>query len=373
MKKLKNPFLLTGYFGKEYFCNREQELDTLLEHFNNDRNIVLYSWRRMGKTALIKCFVAELEQKNIAETVYVDLLGTRSMNAAIKQITEAVYEKFGKTKSGFSAAFQHLLKSIGANLSFNPQSGMPEFSLSLKQSEKANRSLNALGDFLQKRKKQIIVVLDEFQQIGRYSKENGEAFFRTWMQEYPGIRFIYSGSHRQMMISMFADKNRPFYRSAQLMQLNPISFSSYKPFITQHFERNGKQIDADVIDAIYEWSREQTYCIQLLCNKLFAKHDKIKVEHLQPICTEVINQESPILSNYSNLLTDMQWKVLLAVAKEEPLKNPQSKNFIEQYHLGASSSVSTALKKLIEKELVIQEESSYYIHDVLMTRWLQNF
>ena len=68
----------------------------------------------------------------------------------------------------------------------------------------------------------------------------------------------------------------------------------------------------------------------------------------------------------------MQWKVLQAIAKEEPLVNPLSKEFINRYHMGATSSVSTALRMLQKNELVIEEDGTYFVHDVLLARWLQS-
>ena len=330
------------------------------------------SWRRMGKTALLKYFLTNLEREKKAETVYVDLLGTRDMSVAVKQITQAVYDRFGKTSSGISTAFQKLLGKIGAELSFDPVTGAPSFGFGIRNQGVTDKSLEAIGSFLDNRKKQILITLDEFQQVTNYSDQDGEAVFRSWMQSFPGIRFIFSGSHRNMMISMFSEKNRPFYRSAQLLQLNPIDLTSYKPFIRNHFKDNQKYIDETAIESIYSWSRKQTYCTQLLCNKLFGLYNNVNPENLFSVYEDIMAQESPVFSGYTKLLTRTQWEVILAIAKEEPLTNPLSKQFADKYHLGAASSVSTALKMLQKNELVIEDDGEYYVHDVLLARWLQS-
>src|SRR5690606_38197242 len=108
-----------------------------------------------------------------------------------------------------------------------PLSGIPEVSLGLKETNVPERSLEAIGQFLSQRKNQVVVALDEFQQISNYEEKNAEAVFRSWMQQFPGIRFIYSGSHRRMMQAMFTEKKRPFYRSSQLMALDPIDEKEY--------------------------------------------------------------------------------------------------------------------------------------------------
>jgi hypothetical protein len=372
VRKLKNPFLLTGFYGKEYFCNRENELNKLRDHFENERNVVLYSWRRFGKTALIKCFTSELETEKRSETVYVDLLGTRNATTALQYIVQAVYDRYGKTGSGISLAFQKLLGSTGFEISFDPVTGIPRISLDFRPKTDTEKSLKAIGDFIAARKKRVLVVLDEFQQITQYSSEDGESLFRSWMQSFPEIRFIFCGSHRHMMVSMFSEQNRPFYLSSQLMQLNSIDKVHYMEFIRDHFNHAGKGITVAAVDRIFEWSRMQTYCIQLICNKLYGHFNQVSMEEVEIVVCEILDQEGPFFSEYTRLLSEMQWNVLKAVAQEEPLSTPLSNDFIGKYQLGATSSVSTALDMLKRNELIIFDEGKYLVHEVLLARWLQS-
>lgn len=371
MKKLQNPFLLTGFYSKEYFCDRESEIKELKDHFVNERNVVLFSWRRIGKTALLKCFLEDIMEEGETETLYVDLLGTRDVSAALRKITKAVYESYGETTSGISVSFKNLLSKTGLELSFDPVTGVPKFSIGVRQSENADKSLEAIGAFLSSRKKRVIIILDEFQQVTSYPEKDGEAIFRSWAQSYPGIRFFFSGSHRNMMLSMFTEKDRPFYRSAQLMQLDPIEFKAYKDFVRHHFISNKKSFNEKAFEEIYSWARKQTYYIQLICNKVFGSYNGMNLEIIDEVYKQILDQESHVFSGYTRLLTNMQWKVLLAVAKEEPLSSPLANDFISRYQLGAASSVSTALKMLEKNELVIIDEDNYCVHDVLLSRWLQ--
>lgn len=94
-------------------------------------------------------------------------------------------------------------------------------------------------------------------------------------------------------------------------------------------------------------------------------------EMLNDIFEEIIQQEIPVFSSYQSLFTNYQWKVLVAIAKAEYVKNPLSRSFSDRFALGAASSVKTAINSLESKEFVIKQDSGLTIHDTLLMRWLQ--
>lgn len=371
-RTLKNPFVVIGFRGSAYFCDRERELDALLTNFENGRNTVLYSWRRMGKTSLLRYLGHELEARNAAHTVYVDLLPTRSMDDALVAIVRALQEEFNRTSTGLGSRWWALLGQVGLDVSLDPVTGMPSVGLGMRQRLQPLPSLNAIGTFLAEQERQVLFVLDEFQEVVNYDDGNAEAVFRTWMQQFPQIRFVFSGSNRGMMSSMFTERNRPFYRSAELLQLEAIPLDVYRPFIHKHFTAGFKTIDDEAITALYDWSRGQTHAIQLMCNKLYAVYDFVTTDDVDEVTNSLLIQETPVVTNYRSLLTRQQWNVLVAVAKAEPLHSPSAADFIERYRLGASSSVRSAIASLLEKELLIEEDGAILVHDVVLLRWLQS-
>ena len=356
MKEPFNPFVINTYQGKEYFCDRENDLKTLISHIENDRNVVLYAWR--------------LETSKDYETLYIDLLATQNIAEAIQAISSSIYEKYGKTSSGLSASIQKLLASIGATISFNAISGTPELMLGINKFEQPSQSLSALGEFLLSRKKRIVIAIDEFQQITDYEGTNAEAIFRAWVQQIPEVRFIFSGSHRALMEAMFTEKKRPFYQSSMLESLQPITLEAYTDFITQHFQDSKKTIEPVSIEKIYTWSRGQTYTVQLVCNHLFANYKKVTDADVDTVFNQILVQQQAIYANFQKMLTRVQWTVFRAIAKEEPLQNPLSKDFLTKHNLGAASTVSTALKALERLELVVKDEGNYLVHEVQLARWM---
>ena len=69
--KPSNPFVINGYRGPEYFCDRIQETNKVISALANERNITLMAPRRYGKTGLIRNVFNALP--NDYASIYVDI------------------------------------------------------------------------------------------------------------------------------------------------------------------------------------------------------------------------------------------------------------------------------------------------------------
>ena len=54
MKTVDNPFVISGYEGAHYFCDRGAETEQLRHEIANGNNVALIATRRMGKSGLIE-------------------------------------------------------------------------------------------------------------------------------------------------------------------------------------------------------------------------------------------------------------------------------------------------------------------------------
>ena len=65
------------------------------------------------------------------------------------------------------------------------------------------------------------------------------------------------------------------------------------------------------------------------------------------------------------------WTILLgAIARERLVSSPLSQQFISTHHLPATSSVRTALKALVDKQLVSKTPTGYLVSDRFFAKWL---
>lgn len=86
--KPKNPFVLRGYRGPEYFCDREAETRRIVSALENERNTTLMAPRRYGKTGLIRHVFGRLPDDYAS--VYVDIYATRNLAEFTQAFANAV-------------------------------------------------------------------------------------------------------------------------------------------------------------------------------------------------------------------------------------------------------------------------------------------
>jgi uncharacterized protein len=364
--ELDNPFLTQGYAGKEYFCDRQSETKKLRTTLENGRNVTLISLRRMGKTGLIHHAFYEMK----TDCVYVDILHTSNLKEFTTIFSKAVLNQLespiGKSWNQITSIF----KKIQPSIKLDPLSGQPAFDLTIATEKEAENTLEDIFSYLKKRKKKAVIAIDEFQQISFYPEKKTEALLRSCIQNLHHIQFIFSGSSKHILTAMFSHANRPFYQSTQFLFLEHLKKEDYAAFILHHFSRFKKRIDVNSIDEILEWSRLHTFYVQLICHKLFLKIEKSSSPKLlAEVKEEIFEENEPYFISYKNLLSDQQWNLLKAIAKEGEVSKINQKTFLNTHRLSASS-VQRSIKALEEREMIVHESGAYRVYDVFLGRWL---
>ncbi|MGN1236066.1 MAG: ATP-binding protein, partial [Bacteroidaceae bacterium] len=233
MKK-SNPFITNGYAGPEYFCDRVEETNQIVEMLTNENNIALISPRRIGKTELIHhCFNLPKIKENY-HTFIIDIYSTNSINDLVNVFGKAIINSLRpKDKSVWEKLLQ-IITSLRSEISFD-LNGQPVWGLGLGTLQNPETTLDEIFTYLNEADKQCLVAIDEFQQITNYNDKRVEALLRTYIQRCTNAHFIFSGSHRHIMAEMFTSPARPFYQSVILMNLKPLDTDKYNKFATEKF------------------------------------------------------------------------------------------------------------------------------------------
>jgi len=356
------------------FCNRKQELRRINQDLQDNTPILIISPRRYGKTSLaLKAF----EQIKWSYA-HVDLYKALTEEDIEKFILQGIGQLIGKIESipkkllqlanDFFASLhvKVVVAKTGLELEYNPN----------KQAVKdlILRSLEQLHELARKRKKHVILFLDEFQVVGEVTKNHSiEALIREAAQKSTYVSYVFSGSNRHLMEQLFYDRKRPFYNLCDQIRIDRIDEVEYIKHINNAAVKNwGKKLQENTLAEIFNLTEFHPYYVNKLCSLLW-QNDKF------PIQIDVIATWNKIaLENKSGIIRELdllsinQRKLLIFIAKNDALKELYSKDITQRIKL-TPSSIQRAIDLLLEKDYVyLNHKKCYRVLDPLIKEILRN-
>jgi len=370
---MTNPFVTSGYAGREYFCDRVQETEKLVSLLTNGNNVALISPRRIGKTDLIRhCFAQEAVSDKY-HTFVIDIYATNSLRDFVNLFGKAILDTLRSKGKKIWERFLQTLSSLRAEIKFDAD-GKPIWSIGLGAITNPTITLDEIFAYLDNADKPCLIAIDEFQQITRYNDDkNVEATLRTYIQRSSNAHFVFAGSQRHLMSAMFASPSRPFYQSVAILNLKNIPMEKYEEFAAHHFQQAGKRLGQGVVKRLYEQFDGITYYLQRMMNYLFLSTpvgQTCPTEAIDSAIAEIVADSADTYTSLLMQIPEKQRMVLLAIASEGHSRNVSSGAFVKKYHLQSPSTVLSAIKGLLEKDLVTQEDGAYIVYDRLFSLWL---
>ena len=366
--KLRNPFITSGYAGKEYFCDRKKETQKLIAALENDRNVTLMAPRRYGKTGLIHNVFATMPKEFTG--IYFDIYSVHDLSAFVRLFAENVFESLGTRKEKVLSSIAKFLKSCRPTAT--PQEdGSVKFSIDVAPST-AEASLKEVFAYLQTLERPVVIAIDEFQQVREFPERGVEALLRSYIQFVPNVRFIFAGSRRHLMCEMFVSPQGPFYQSTQILDLLPIPCGTYGDFASSLFKSGGRTFEKAVFDALYARYDGITWYLQAILNKIWEYGEDLQdfgqvLKAEADLCEEraLVYRDLYVAQNASSKL------VLRAIAERRVVAEPNSADFLSMPGLPGASTVRAALKDLDGKDIIYRSEAGWIVYDRLFGEWLR--
>lgn len=371
---MENPFIVTGKVKPEFFCDRREESKRIVSCLTGGENMVLMAPRRIGKSKLIDFCWNQNAIKDHYLTITIDILRTSSIQEFTYALGKAVFEKAAHRSERMLRMVVKTLKSINGNFGYDPINNTPTFSLSLGDLTSPQYTLEEIFKCLEQADMPCLVAIDEFQQICYYPEKNMEAVLRTHIQNCNNAHFIFSGSERHLIDEMFTNRARPFYNSADIMNLSAIPLDKYTPFVHELLDRYNKSTNDEVVSHVYELFKGNTYYMQKVFHGAFnstAEGHAVTMETVDQVINSLLLDSDRKFSETLSRLTLPQKELLYAIADEGTARQMTSSKFIKKHQLRSASSVQAAVKKLLEYHIVSREQDSYYVDDELMQLWLK--
>ena len=374
---MMNPFRYGGVVDRDAFCNRTTELRDLSRAMQQDERLFVYSERRLGKTSLVRLAMSELPHpKNIP--VYIDLWPTDGEESFIQVTARALTETFETSAERMLQLATSLFRRLAPVVSIDDQ-GHPQIRFELRELKERDQPieevLSAPAHIAEKRKRRVVMVFDEFQRILEYPSDRIERTLRSIIQNQRDVSYIFLGSRKHLIQQMVLDSSSPLYRAGGHYPLGPILTREWIPFIRERFERSNKSIRESEIRAICHRTGGHPFYTQHLCHaawELSASGETVTRETVDSAVKLLLDRETYAYTALWESLTRAQRRTLIGLASEPPGAHVYGADFVRTYRLQSPSSVQSAVRALLDRDLIDRENGSFLILDRFFRLWIRD-
>jgi len=359
------------------FADREKEIKQLVKDLTSGQNITLYSPRRYGKTSLIIRVLEILKEKNVI-TSFIDLYGCTSISDLVDKIIEKTVIPTQGTLEKVGDFLRRWFSNLRPEITLNPDGSI---SVSYKKDAQVigeEKVLSQVLDAPEKlavvKKKPVVVVFDEFQEISNMNGLKIEKTMRNHFQRHKNVAYVFSGSKKHIMEEVFGEEKKPFYKFAKPFPLGKISTEDFAQFIFRKFRETDISIDPSAVESILEFTDGHPYFTQQFCHELWniaSEAKKVKNEDLTEAIRTILQMHSDYFIRIWDSLALTQRRLLIAVAQEGEVSTIYSSSFIKKFNLISASHVKKALGSLEKGGLIEKTNKSYLISDVFLSEWIK--
>ncbi|MBP5391042.1 MAG: ATP-binding protein [Bacteroidales bacterium] len=370
---MDKPFIFGVPVDDMHFIGREKEIQRLTANFQYGINTILMSPRRWGKTSLVNKVSSQINSKKKI-VVRMDIFSCRSDYDFYNTFASEILKQTASKLDEWKESAKGFIERITPKISFSPDPST-DYSLSLGITPKSHTPEDVLSlpqTIAQRKKCDIIVCIDEFQQIGEFPDSLAvQKKLRTVWQNQKNVSYCLYGSKMHMMMNLFQKKSYPFYRFGEILNLDPIPVETWIPYIQERFRSFGKTIDEESISKICQITEFQaSYVQQLAYSVLLLTDQKVTDAIIKDGVQDLIRQNTATFIEQTENLTTYQLNFLRAV--NNGIKSGFGEAKIrDSYNLGSPSNIARLRSSLIDKELIELTSDGIIIGDPILRLWLK--
>lgn len=364
-----NPFKYGQVVSAKDFCPRPELLKQLTGSIESGQNVVLQGERRIGKTSLIYEAVRKTKGYRM---FYVDLLEIKTTDDLCKRIVTAIISL--ERQAGFLEKILQTLSQLRPVISLDPMTGEPSVTLDAGVKLRPD-SIDALLDLVadMRKRKPLVAVFDEFQDILNLSESKETlAALRSKIQFHSDIPYVFAGSVRNQMLSIFTDPESAFFKSAAALDVGPLKEDTFIRFLSKKFESCKRTIDREVLTKALEIADNVPGDVQELCACLWegtAEGANIKQKQIGSALELIYARESKGYEAALVQLTGQQLKCLTGLARMGG-KAPLSADFLKGVGIALPASVKKALNRLVQLKIIYRHQGEYKFVNPFFRSWL---
>lgn len=371
---METPFVFGKIATDKNFTDREQETAILVEHFKSLINTIIISPRRWGKSSLVnKASKLALEQDNKLIICHIDLFNVRDeehfYSLLAQKVISATSSKWDETVDLIRRFFSRLSPKI--TIGTDP---MNEVSVDFEMKDVVNNPDEVL-DLAEKIAKmkglKIVICIDEFQNISEFSDPDYfQKKLRSHWQQHQNVSYCLYGSKRHMMLEVFTDSSKPFYKFGNLMFLNKIETPYLVSFFKERFADTKKKITEEACNLIVEFTDNHPYYAQQLAQLSWLRAKDICTEDIvREAHTSLVEQLSLLFATITENLTTQQLHYLKALLAGE--KSISSTETMHRYKISSPTSIARSKASLIKNDILDNKAGEISFQDPIYAYWLK--
>jgi len=364
-----NPFKYGMVVSGKDFCGRKDLLKQIGDHIISSQRVVVLGERRVGKTSAV--YEAVNRCKNV-RLLYVDLLGIKSVDGMCRRILKAIIVQ--EQKTGWFEKIFKTLAHLRPSISVDPITSMPtvSFDRSIElEADSIPEVFNLIGPLAKKQR--FVVVFDEFQDILNLTNAHEAlALLRGEIQFQGEISFIFVGSIRHKMEEIFTTHDSPFFKSAITLAVDTLPYKEFSEFLKNKFSQGHRKVDDKVLEKAFQIAANIPGDMQQLCGAIWettSEKETISLDNLKNAMHLIFAREQKSYESYIGLLTNIQLKVITAVAKEGG-KQVFSAAFMKPSGFTNPSTVRRAVNRLLQLNILFESSGEYRFVNPFFRAWI---
>ncbi len=371
-----NPFIYGSVVTGKNFTNRKKEIKELINDIKNGQNIFIYSPRRYGKTSLMRVIQNKLEKEGFI-TIYLDFFQIYSLERFIEVYSKIIAEKADTKLEKIMDFLKQNLGNIIPSITVD-NSGNPKLQIDfLRQRKMINSILEDVYELpvklYKKKKKRILIVFDEFQEINNLNGESFEKELRSHIQYHEMISYVFMGSKTHILDNMFTDKSRALYKIGKTYPLRKIPRSELIEFILNKFKQGKYSINNKIAEIICESTLNHPYYTQMLCHEIWEisrDNKKVNEKVVDLAINRIISNQSELYLKIWESFSQNQKSLFIAFVQSGTDKI-YSEHYREKNKLPAISTIQRSVRGLIEKGIIEKNDGNYEISDIFFLVWIK--
>ncbi len=373
---MRTPFVFGKIATDKDFTDREKETACLVQYFTSLINTIIISPRRWGKSSLVnRAATLAMQQDDKLRVCRIDLFNVRNeehfYSLLAQKVIAATSSKWDEAIEMAKTLFSHLVPKISIGADATNEITL-DFDWDLVK-RNPDEILDLAEKIAEKKGLKIVICIDEFQNISEFdAPDYFQKRLRSHWQQHRNVSYCLYGSKRHMMMEVFTDASKPFYKFGNLMFLEKIDTPYLVEFFTTRFADTGKSITRKAALLIAELVANHPYYAQQLAQLSWLRTAEVcDDDTVWSAHSSLVEQLSLLFVSITETLTKQQLCYLKAVVRGE--RSISSTETMHLYGITSPTSASRSKATLVKRDILDDKAGEVSLQDPIYAYWLKKF